>query len=187
MWDLVLLGLIITLEPVPVAGFILLLSTTDGTKKGLAYIAGWVACLVATVVGTLAVTGGHPPRAHSLPGRGVSAATVLLGVILVTFAVIERRRLRAGPRAPKPPPKWASKVDNMSPWASAGLGVLLQPWPLVVAGAALVAEAISRRMHLSFPSCSSACCPRPASWLWRVTWSSPTPTPWPGSLPCVSG
>ena len=80
MWDLVLLGLIITLEPVPVAGFILLLSTTDGTKKGLAYIAGWVACLVATVVGTLAVTGGHP-RGPSLPGRGVSAATVLLGVI----------------------------------------------------------------------------------------------------------
>jgi hypothetical protein len=141
MWDLVLLGLIITLEPVPVAGFILLLSTTGGAKKGLAYIAGWVTCLMVIVVGTLAVTGGHPPRAHSLPGRGVSAATVLIGVILVAFAVIERRRLRAGPRAPKPPPKWASKVDNMSSWASAGLGVLLQPWPLVVAGAALVAEA----------------------------------------------
>ncbi len=141
MWDLVLLGLIITLEPVPVAGFILLLSTTNGTKKGLAYIAGWVACLVVIVVGTVAVTGGHAPRAQSLPGRGVSAATVLVGVLLVTFAVIERRRLRAGPRTPKPPPKWASKVDNMSPWSSAGLGVLLQPWPLVVAGVALVAEA----------------------------------------------
>lgn len=97
MWDLVLLGLVITLEPVPLAGFILLLSTTDGTKKGLAYITGWVACLVVTVVGTLAVTGGHAPRAHSLPGRGVSAAAVL--------------------------------------------AVLLQPWPLVIAGVALVAEA----------------------------------------------
>jgi len=141
MWDLILLGLIITLEPVPVAGFILLLSTKDGTKKGLAYIAGWVACLVALVVSTLVVTGGHAPRAHSLPGRGVSAATVLIGVLLLAFAVIERRRLRAGPRAPKPPPKWASKVDNMSQWASAGLAVLLQPWPLVVAGVALIAEA----------------------------------------------
>jgi hypothetical protein len=32
-------------------------------------------------------------------------------------------------------------VDTMSLWAAASLGVLLQPWPLVAAGAALVADA----------------------------------------------
>ena len=34
-----------------------------------------------------------------------------------------------------------SKLDTMSPWASAGVGFLLQPWALVAAGAASVAQA----------------------------------------------
>ncbi len=68
MRELLLIGLIITLEPVPVVAFILMLSTTDGTTNGLAYIGGSLASLVVTVVGTLAVTGGHGPRVRSLPG-----------------------------------------------------------------------------------------------------------------------
>ncbi len=37
-----------------------------------------------------------------------------------------------------------AKLDRMSVWAAAGLGVLLQPWVLVGAGAAAVAQ-----MHVS--------------------------------------
>ena len=34
-----------------------------------------------------------------------------------------------------------TRIETMSPWAAASLGVLLQPWPLVAAGAAQIAQA----------------------------------------------
>ena len=33
------------------------------------------------------------------------------------------------------------RLDHLSPWAAAGLGLLLQPWPLVAAGAATIVQA----------------------------------------------
>ncbi|HUO49586.1 MAG TPA: GAP family protein [Acidimicrobiales bacterium] len=140
MWDLVLIGVVITLEPLPVIGFILLLAGKRGVVNGLAYIAGWVATLVAIVVGTLAVTGGHPPASQSAPGRGVAIGTVVIGLFLVVVGVRQHLRLRTNPPS-KPPPKWMGKLDGMSPWAAAGLGFLLQPWALVAAGVASVADA----------------------------------------------
>jgi hypothetical protein len=140
MWDLVLIGLVITLEPLPVIGFILVLAGRHGVRNGLAYIAAWVVTLVAIVAGTLAVTGGHPPATQSAPGRGVAIGTVVIGLLLVGIGVRQHRRLRTNPPR-KPPPKWMGKLDDMSPWAAAGLGFLLQPWALVAAGVASVAEA----------------------------------------------
>ena len=34
-----------------------------------------------------------------------------------------------------------ARLDHLSPWAAAGLGVFLQPWSLVAAGAATVVQA----------------------------------------------
>ena len=42
---------------------------------------------------------------------------------------------------PPPPPGWAKRLDDLHPTGSAVLGVLLQPWPLVEAGAADVMNA----------------------------------------------
>jgi len=140
MWDLVLIGVVITLEPLPVIGFILLLAGRRGVVNGLAYIAAWVVTLVAIVVATLTVTGGHPPAAKSAPGVGVAAGTVAIGLLLVAVGVRQHLRLRTNPPR-KPPPKWMGRIDSMSPWAAAGLGFLLQPWALVAAGVASVAEA----------------------------------------------
>jgi hypothetical protein len=140
MWELIVLGLIITLEPLPVIAFILLLASDGGARKGLAYIVGWEVCLVAIVVATLAATGGHAPAPTSAPARGLSAATLLLGLLLLAIAARAHRRA-AHPPPPKPPAKWMTRVDTMSLWAAASLGVLLQPWPLVAAGAAQIAQA----------------------------------------------
>jgi len=141
MWELVVIALVITLEPLPLIAFILVLSTERGVTNGLAYIAGWVSCLVAIIWATLAVTDGHPPRPHTAPGRGVSGAVVAIGVLLLGVALRQWRIVRSGPRPAKPPPKWMARVGTMGPGASAGLGVALQPWPFVAAGAATVAQA----------------------------------------------
>ena len=42
--NLVLIGLAISLEPFPLTAFILLLSSEKGTRKGLVFVLGWLAC-----------------------------------------------------------------------------------------------------------------------------------------------
>jgi threonine/homoserine/homoserine lactone efflux protein len=59
--DLLLIGLGIALEPFPLTAFILVLSAEKGTVKGLAYILGWLACLVAVVAAVVLATGNNPP------------------------------------------------------------------------------------------------------------------------------
>ena len=140
VFDLILIGLAVTLEPLPITGFILLLSAEKGTRKGAAFILGWLLSLVVVIAGTILVTGGKPPAPASQPSTGVLAAKVLFGVVLIGIAI--RQRARAG--TPKKPPTWMTKIDRLSIWASASLGILLQPWVLIGAGAAAVAQ-----LHIS--------------------------------------
>jgi threonine/homoserine/homoserine lactone efflux protein len=51
--DLLLIGLGIALEPFPLTAFILVLSAEKGTWKGLAFILGWLACLVVVIAAGL--------------------------------------------------------------------------------------------------------------------------------------
>jgi uncharacterized membrane protein required for colicin V production len=58
--DLALLGLGIALQPFRLSAFILILSTNGGTRKGLGFIAGWLACLVLVIAAVVLITGGKP-------------------------------------------------------------------------------------------------------------------------------
>ena len=60
--DLLLIGLGITLEPFPLTAFILILSAEKGTWKGLAFLLGWLACLVAVIAAVILTTGNSPPK-----------------------------------------------------------------------------------------------------------------------------
>jgi hypothetical protein len=62
---------------------------------------------------------------------------ILLGIVLLLVAW----RQRANRGRPKSPPAWMAKIDHMSMVAAVGLGFLIQPWPLVAAGAATVMDA----------------------------------------------
>jgi hypothetical protein len=135
--DLLLIGLGITLEPFPVTGFILLLTAERGSIKGLAFILGWLACLVAVIALVFLITGNHPPAPQSTESTALTAVKLALGVVLILIAVRQHRR-RGRPRKP---PAWMTRLDHMSPWAAAGLAAFLQPWTLVAAGAATVAAA----------------------------------------------
>ena len=72
--DLLLIGLAIALEPFPLTAFILILSTEKGTWKGLAYIFGWLACLIVVIAAVLLTTGDKPPKPNTAP------STAALGV-----------------------------------------------------------------------------------------------------------
>jgi hypothetical protein len=132
-----IIGLAITLEPITLVAFILILAAEKGTRKGLAFILAWLACLVAVIAVTVLVTGGKPPQPATAPSTAALAVKVALGVVLILFAVRQRRRMGR----PRKPPTWMARLDRLSPWAAAGLGVFLQPWALVAAGAATVVQA----------------------------------------------
>ena len=135
--DLVIIGLAITLEPLTLVAFILLLAAKGGIWKGLAFILGWLACLVAVVAAVVLATGGNPPRQHTAPSTAVLVIKALLGVLLIWIGI--RRRRRRG--RPRKPPTWMGWLDRMSPWAAVGFGAFMQPWSLVAIGAATVVQA----------------------------------------------
>ncbi len=135
--DLIIIGLAITLEPLTLVAFILILGADKGIRKGAAFILGWLACLVVVIAVVVLATGGKPPRPHTAPSTGALAVKVALGLVLIWVSIRQRRRMGR----PRKQPAWMARLDRLSLWAAAGLGVFLQPWTLVAAGAATVVQA----------------------------------------------
>ncbi|MFF0063154.1 GAP family protein [Streptomyces sp. NPDC005279] len=164
--DLLLIALAITLDPLPIMAFVLVVASDRGVWKGLAFILAWLACLVAVIALVLALTGGQPPPPRSPPSTAGLAAKLAIGLLLVFYGEHRRRRLgavhepvpgsaRKPPRKPRRPfrksprassrspssSSMTSRMDRSSAWAAAGLAVFLQPWGIVAAGATTVIEA----------------------------------------------
>jgi len=132
-----LIGLAITLEPFPLTAFILVLSAERGTRRGLAFVLGWLACLVVVIASVILATGNDPPKPQTVPSTAALAVKLALGVALILIAARQRRRMGR----PRKPPGWMSRLDRLSLLAAAGLAAFLQPWTLVAAGAATIVQA----------------------------------------------
>ena len=65
--NLVLIGVVITLEPIPLTAFILVLASKGGVRKGAAFIFGWLLSLAIVIAFTVLVTGNNPPNPARLP------------------------------------------------------------------------------------------------------------------------
>jgi threonine/homoserine/homoserine lactone efflux protein len=137
--NLVLIGLAVTLDPLPLTAFLVVLSSKRGTRKGAAFVFGWLVSLGIVVAITVLATGNNPPKPKTVPSLAALAVKIALGAVLVMIA-IRRIRARGRPKPPKKPPKWQEHVDNMSPWFAMGLAPTLQPWVLIGAGAATVVQ-----------------------------------------------
>jgi Sap, sulfolipid-1-addressing protein len=138
--NLLLIGLAVALDPLPLSAFIVVLPSKRGVRKGAAFLFGWLVSLAIVVTVTLIATGNSPPKPNTVPSLASLALKIAIGTLLVVIALRQRRQTR-GPKKPKKPPKWQEHVDNMSPWFALGLAPALQPWTLIAAGAATVLEA----------------------------------------------
>jgi threonine/homoserine/homoserine lactone efflux protein len=138
--SLLLIGLAVALDPLPLTAFIVILPSRRGVRKGTAYLFGWLVSLAIVVAVTVVATGNNPPKPNTVPSLASLAVKIAIGAVLVLIAIRQRRRL-GKPKKPKKPPKWQEHVDNMSPWFALGLAPALQPWTLIAAGAATVVEA----------------------------------------------
>ena len=138
--NLVLIGLAVTLDPLPLTAFLVVLPSKRGTVKGAAFTFGWLVSLALVVTITVLATGNNPPKSSTAPSLASLAVRIALGAVLVVIA-IRHIRARGQPKPPKKPPKWQEHVDNMSPLFATALAPTLQPWVLIGAGAATVVEA----------------------------------------------
>src|SRR6516164_8631019 len=138
--NLILIGVAVALDPLPLTAFLVVLPSKGGTRKGAAFVFGWLVSLAIVVTITVVATGNNPPKPSTVPSLAALAVKIALGTVLVWIAV-RPIRARGHPKPPKKPPKWQAHVDNMSPWFALGLAPTLQPWVLIGAGAATVVEA----------------------------------------------
>ncbi|MFD3543165.1 GAP family protein [Streptomyces sp. NPDC058662] len=149
--DLLLIGLAVTLFPLPVMAFVLVVSAPRGVRKGLAFILAWLACLVAVIAIVLLFTGGQPPPPRSPPSIAALVATLVIGFGLVVYSEHRRRRGRRTTATADSPAgdeaaasagtSVSSRMDDVTGWSAAALAVLLQPWGMVAAAAATVVQA----------------------------------------------
>jgi hypothetical protein len=138
--NLILIGLAISFDPIPLTAYLVLLPSKRGVVKGAAFIFGWLVSLAIVVSVTVLATGNNPPKPQTAPSLAALAVKIAIGVALVYIAVRQRRKM-GQPKKPKKPPKWQTGVDNMSPWYAIGIAPLVQPWGLIAAGAATVVQA----------------------------------------------
>jgi hypothetical protein len=138
--DLILIGIAVALDPLPLTAFFVLLPSNRGVRKGAAYVFGWLVSLAVVVAITVVATGDKPPKPSTGPSIVALAVKIAIGVVLVVVGA-NRYRKYGQPKPPKKTPKWQTGVDKMSPWFAMGLAPTLQPWGLIAAGAATVTAA----------------------------------------------
>jgi len=138
--ELVLIGLAITLEPVPLTAFLLVLASERGVRKGAAFVLGWLLSLAIVITLTVLATGNKPPEPKTAPSTAVLAVKIAIGAALLLVGLRQRRRI-GRPKKPKKTPKWQARIDKMSPWYAVVIAAIVQPWPLVAAATAIVVEA----------------------------------------------
>src|SRR5580692_3551415 len=139
--ELFLIGLVITLEPIPLTAMILLLAADGGLLKGLGYVLGWMTTLVVLVGLTVVVTGGKPLLPQTSPSTAALTIKLAIGLVLVFIGYRRWGRQSSTVRKDPKQPKWMSGIDRVNPLAAAGLAFLLQPWVLVTAGVADITTA----------------------------------------------
>ena len=138
--DLVLIGVAVALDPLPLTAYLVLLPSKRGVRKGAAFIFGWLVSLAIVVAVTVLATGNNPPGQKTAPSLAALAVKIAIGVGLIAIAIRQCCKMGQS-KKPKKPSKWQVGVDNMSPWFAMGLALLLQPWGLIVVGVAIVINA----------------------------------------------
>jgi hypothetical protein len=114
----------VAISPIPIIAVILMLFSRQAKRNGTAFLAGWLLALalVGAVVLELADLG--KVSAGGSPSTLAYIVKLLLGVLLVVFAVRDFRSRPKGGEEPKMP-KWMETIDRFAAWKAFGLGALL--------------------------------------------------------------
>src|SRR4051812_44747811 len=126
---LALLGLFLAVQPWSVLAAILLVTTHDGLRKELAYVAGWVSVLTALVIVTVVAY----PSVSDSSSAGTSRAVVDLAAGLAFGGWLLNRWRHPKDVGTASQPSWMGRLDTMKPLAAFGLGAFLPSYAVVIA------------------------------------------------------
>jgi Sap-like sulfolipid-1-addressing protein len=124
------LGVAVT-SPGSVVTIIVLLSTSSGLQRAIAFICGWVLAIAVLALLMIFVLQGQDfSSAHTTPSKAASIVEVILGALLLIGSVRFYRRPKSD-SGPASPPKWLDRIERTH-------------WSLcVLAGAVMLSYALS--------------------------------------------
>ena len=117
--NLVLIGLAVTLDPLPLTAFLVVLPSERGVRKGAAFVFGWLVSLAIVVTVTVLATGNNPPQPNTAPSLASLAVKIALGV------GPGRDRGPAHPGAEGSPSRRRSRPSGRRTWTACPRG---SPW-----------------------------------------------------------
>ncbi|HEX5292258.1 MAG TPA: GAP family protein, partial [Streptosporangiaceae bacterium] len=65
--NLIVIGVAVALDPLPLTAFLVVLPSRRGVRKGAAYVFGWLVSLAVVVTITVLATGNNPPKPSTAP------------------------------------------------------------------------------------------------------------------------
>jgi hypothetical protein len=114
----------VALSPVPIIAVVLMLATPKGALSGPAFLAGWVLGLAVLGTIVLLAASGAGATQSGAPADWVSVLKLVLGVLLLAFAVKQwNDRPQEGVESELP--AWMKTIDTFSPIRSASIAALL--------------------------------------------------------------
>lgn len=114
----------IALSPFPVIAVVLVLSSPDSKKNGVAFAAGWLVGLSVLTAIALSLVGGVDGEPGTSSGTAVAWLRVFSGGALIVLGV-RKVRHRSTDAQPEPTPKWMDGIASMNASRSLRLGVIL--------------------------------------------------------------
>jgi hypothetical protein len=141
------LGLAVALtSPVSVVTVIVLLSLPAGRRRGLAFLVGWLIALAVIAALILFVLHGQDFGSRSSsPSRAASALEVLLGSLLLIWAVVAYRRREPSSGVPSTP-KWLGRIERTHWLLALAVGALMLSYGLTLAAASEILKANVSRL-----------------------------------------
>jgi hypothetical protein len=128
-------------SPVSVVTVIVLLSMPFGRRRAIAFLCGWLIALAAIgAVMVLVLHGQDFGSRSSTPSRAASALEVVLGSILLIWAVVAYRR-REPSSSGQSTPKWLGRIQETHWLLAAAVGALMLSYGLSLAAASEILKA----------------------------------------------
>ena len=128
-------------SPVSVVTVIVLLSMPFGRRRAIAFLCGWLIALAA--IGAIMVFVLHGQdfgSRSSTPSRAASGLEVVLGSILLIWAVVAYRR-REPSSGGQSTPKWLDRIQETHWLLAAAVGALMLSYGLSLAAASEILKA----------------------------------------------
>jgi hypothetical protein len=114
----------VAISPLPIIAVILMLFSRRAKVNGPAFLLGWVLALAAVSAVVYFISDRSNASTSTTTADTISWGKIVLGALLLRFALRNWRR-RPAPDATPEMPTWMARVDSMTPVKAFGLGVVL--------------------------------------------------------------